>query len=116
MKTFKEPLTPKEEKKYLERYAQGDKLAKDILIESNLRLVAHVAKKYTTSKVDQEDLISIGTIGLIKGINSFNVEKGSKLSTYVSRCIDNEILMHLRATKKLGAEVYLNEPIRKRQR
>ena len=116
MKTFKEPLTPKEEKKYLERYAQGDKLAKDILIESNLRLVAHVAKKYTTSKVDQEDLISIGTIGLIKGINSFNLEKGARLSTYVSRCIDNEILMHLRATKKLGAEVYLNEPIRKRQR
>ena len=93
--------------------AKGDDEARNILIERNLRLVAHVAKKYTTAKVDQEDLISIGTIGLIKGINSFNLEKGAKLSTYVSRCIDNEILMHLRATKKLGAEVYLNEPIGK---
>lgn len=83
------------------------------MIERNLRLVAHVAKKYTNTKADQEDLISIGTIGLIKGINSFSLEKGSKLSTYVSRCIDNEILMHLRATKKLNSEVYLNEPIGK---
>ena len=78
-----------------------------------MRLVAHVAKKYSTSNVDQDDLISIGTIGLIKGINSFNLDKGSKLSTYVSRCIDNEILMHLRSTKKLNSEVYLNEPIGK---
>ena len=93
--------------------AKGDDEARNILIERNLRLVAHVAKKYSNSKVDQDDLISIGTIGLIKGINSFSVEKGSRLSTYVSRCIDNEILMHLRATKKLGAEVYLNEPIGK---
>lgn len=92
---------------------QGDEEARNLLIERNLRLVAHVAKKYSTSKVDQDDLISIGTIGLIKGINSFKMEKGAKLSTYVSRCIDNEILMHLRATKKLGAEVYLNEPIGK---
>lgn len=84
-----------------------------MLIERNLRLVAHVCKKYANTNVDQDDLISIGTIGLIKGINSFNVEKGSKLSTYVSRCIDNEILMHLRATKKLSNEVYLNEPIGK---
>ena len=76
-------------------------------------MVAHIAKKYATSNVEQDDLISIGTIGLIKGINSFNVDKGSKLSTYVSRCIDNEILMHLRATKKLNSEVYLNEPIGK---
>lgn len=94
--------------------AKGDDDARNILIERNLRLVAHVTKKYATSKVEQDDLISIGTIGLIKGINSFNLEKGAKLSTYVSRCIDNEILMYLRATKKLGAEVYLNEPIRKR--
>ena len=87
--------------------------ARNILIERNLRLVAHVAKKYSTTNVDQDDLISIGTVGLIKGINSFDAKKGARLSTYVSRCIDNEILMHLRATKKLGAEVYLNEPIGK---
>ena len=93
--------------------SQGDDEARNILIERNLRLVAHVAKKYASSKVDQDDLISIGTIGLIKGINSFNIEKGARLSTYVSRCIDNEILMHLRATKKLSAEVFLNEPIGK---
>jgi len=111
---FPEPLTAEEERIYLQQMAKGDEESRNILIERNLRLVAHVAKKYSTAKVEQDDLISIGTIGLIKGINSFNVEKGSRLSTYVSRCIDNEILMHLRATKKLGAEVYLNEPIRKR--
>ena len=93
--------------------AKGDDEARNILIERNLRLVAHIAKKYSTTNVDQDDLISIGTIGLIKGINSFNIEKGSRLSTYASRCIENEILMHLRATKKLNAEVYLNEPIGK---
>ena len=113
---FPEPLTAEEERNYLQQMAEGDEEARNILIERNLRLVAHVAKKYSTAKVEQDDLISIGSIGLIKGINSFNVEKGSRLSTYGSRCIDNEILMHLRATKKLGAEVYLNEPIRKRQR
>ena len=91
----------------------GDEDARNILIERNLRLVAHVVKKYSNTKVEQDDLISIGTIGLIKGINSFNVDKGSKLSTYVSRCIDNEILMYLRSSKKLNAEVYLNEPIGK---
>lgn len=110
---FPEPLTQEEERKCLIQMSRGDEEARNILIERNLRLVAHVAKKYSTSKVEQDDLISIGTIGLIKGINSFNVEKGARLSTYVSRCIDNEILMHLRATKKLGAEVYLNEPIGK---
>ena len=110
---FPEPLTPEEEKNCLEQMAKGDEEARNILIERNLRLVAHVAKKYSTAKVEQDDLISIGTIGLIKGINSFNLEKGARLSTYVSRCIDNEILMYLRATKKLGAEVYLNEPIGK---
>lgn len=110
---FPEPLSSEEEKKYLEQMAKGDEDARNILIERNLRLVAHVAKKYSNSKVDQDDLISIGTIGLIKGVKSFNIEKGSRLSTYVSRCIDNEILMHLRATKKLSAEVYLNEPIGK---
>lgn len=93
--------------------SKGDDEARNILIERNLRLVAHIAKKYATSNVDQDDLISIGTIGLIKGINSFNIEKGARLSTYVSRCIDNEILMYLRSTKKISAEVYLNEPIGK---
>ncbi len=110
---FPEPLTAEEERNCLEQMAKGDDEARNILIERNLRLVAHVAKKYSTTKVEQDDLISIGTVGLIKGINSFKVEKGARLSTYVSRCIDNEILMHLRATKKLGAEVYLNEPIGK---
>lgn len=110
---FPEPLTGEEEKIYLERMKNGDEDARNILIERNLRLVAHVVKKYSNTKVDADDLISIGTIGLIKGINSFNVDKGSKLSTYVSRCIDNEILMYLRSTKKLNAEVYLNEPIGK---
>ena len=110
---FPEPLTPEEERKCLIQMSKGDEDARNVLIERNLRLVAHVAKKYSNSKVEQDDLISIGTIGLIKGINSFNIEKGARLSTYVSRCIDNEILIHLRATKKLGAEVYLNEPIGK---
>ena len=110
---FPEPLTSEEEKIYLGKMKNNDDEARNILIERNLRLVAHVVKKYSNTKVDPDDLISIGTIGLIKGINSFNVDKGSKLSTYVSRCIDNEILMHLRSTKKLNAEVYLNEPIGK---
>ena len=110
---FPEPLTSEEEKIYLEKMKNNDDEARNILIERNLWLVAHVVKKYSNTKVDPDDLISIGTIGLIKGINSFNVDKGSKLSTYVSRCIDNEILMHLRSTKKLNAEVYLNEPIGK---
>lgn len=110
---FPEPLSSEEEKECLEKMKTGDEEARNKLIERNLRLVAHVAKKYLNSNVDQDDLISIGTIGLIKGINSFDVDKGSRLSTYISRCIENEILMHLRATKKLGAEVYLNEPIGK---
>lgn len=110
---FPEPLTSEEEKMYLEQMKNGDEEARNVLIERNLRLVAHVVKKYSNTRVEQDDLISIGTIGLIKGINSFNVDKGSKLSTYVSRCIDNEILMYLRSTKKLNAEVYLNEPIGK---
>ena len=110
---FPEPLRNEEEKIYLEQMKNGNDEARNVLIERNLRLVAHVVKKYSNTKVDQDDLISIGTIGLIKGINTFNVDKGSKLSTYVSRCIDNEILMYLRSTKKLNAEVYLNEPIGK---
>ena len=110
---FPEPLSSEEERICLERLSTGDEEARNILIEKNLRLVAHVCKKYSNSNVDQDDLISIGTIGLIKGINSFKSEKGARLSTYVSRCIDNEILMHFRATKKLNNEVYLNEPIGK---
>lgn len=110
---FPEPLNAEEEKFYLEKYKQGEEEARNVLIERNLRLVAHVCKKYTNTNIEQEDLISIGTIGLIKGINSFDNEKGVRLSTYVSRCIDNEILMYLRGTKKLGAEVYLDDPIGK---
>ena len=110
---FPEPLEQEEEKIYLERLKEGDDEAKKILIERNLRLVAHVAKKYQSTNVEQDDLISIGTIGLIKGINSFNLEKNYKLATYVARCIENELLMHLRSIKKQGAEVFLNEPIGK---
>ena len=110
---FPEPLSSEDEQKYLELLKKGDEEARNILIEKNLRLVAHVCKKYSSTNIDLDDLISIGTICLIKGINIFNLDKGSKLSTYVSRCIDNEILMHLRSTKKLNSEVYLNEPIGK---
>lgn len=110
---FPEPLTSYEEKKYLNLFKNGNDEARNILIEHNLRLVAHVAKKYSNSNVEQDDLISIGTIGLIKGINSFDDSKGVRLATYVSRCIDNEILMYLRSIKKLGAEVYLDDPIGK---
>ena len=110
---FPEPLSSEEERRYLELMKSGDEEARNILIERNLRLVAHVCKKYTTTKVEQDDLISIGTIGLIKGINSFETSKGVRLATYVARCIDNEILMFLRSTKKLGAEVYLEDPIGK---
>ncbi len=110
---FPEPLSKEEEKICLEKMANGDEEARNKLIERNLRLVAYIAKKYSNSNCSQEDLISIGTIGLIKGVNSFSLDKGSRLSTYVSRCIDNEILMHLRSIKKLNSEVYLNEPIGK---
>jgi len=110
---FPEPLTPEEEKIALEMMSKGDEEARNLLIERNLRLVVHVCKKYVNTNIDQDDLLSIGTIGLIKGIRSFNIDKGSKLSTYVSRCIDNEILMYLRSSKKQNAEVYLNEPIGK---
>lgn len=110
---FPEPLSTEEEKMYLQKLKDGDEEARNILIERNLRLVAHVCKKYASTKVEQDDLISIGTIGLIKGINSFEPTKNVKLSTYVSRCIDNEILMHLRTTKKISAEVSLEDPIGK---
>lgn len=110
---FPEPLSSTEEQYYLELLKNEDEEARNILIERNLRLVAHVCKKYSTTNNDLDDLISIGTIGLIKGINSFDNSKGVKLATYVSRCIDNEILMYLRSTKKLGAEVFLEDPIGK---
>ena len=110
---FPEPLSPEMEKEYLESMYNGDLTARRILIERNLRLVAHVCKKYCNNCNDLDDLISIGTIGLIKGIDSFNSNKGVKLSTYVSRCIDNEILMYFRSTKKLNCEVYLEETIGK---
>lgn len=110
---FPEPLSSEEEKEYLELMKNGDGEARNILIERNLRLVAHICKKYSTAKTDQDDLISIGTIGLIKGINSFEASKGVRLATYAARCIDNEILMYLRSAKKLNAEVYLEDPIGK---
>lgn len=111
---FPEPLSQEEESYYLELLEKGDENAKKILIERNLRLVAHIAKKYTNSNVEQEDIISIGTIGLIKGINSYQKDKGVKLATYVARCIENEILMHFRSTKKLSQEVSLNDALRSR--
>jgi len=110
---FPEPLSSEDEKKYLEALKNGDEEAKNILIERNLRLVAHISKKYSTTNVDQDDLISIGTIGLIKGINSFDSSKNIRLATYAARCIENEILMFLRTSKKTKSEVYLNEPIGK---
>lgn len=110
---FPEPLSQAEEKDCLERLKNGDEEARNILIERNLRLVAHVSKKYSTANVEQDDLISIGTIGLIKGINSFDPSKNIRLATYAARCIENEILMFLRSSKKIKSEVYLNEPIGK---
>lgn len=110
-KTFDLPLSAKEERFYLEKKEQGDKNARDLLIEKNLRLVAHIAKKYNNNKDLQEDLISIGTIGLIKAIDSYSFDKKTKLATYASKCIENEILMHLRKNKKLNLEVSLNEVI-----
>lgn len=111
MKIFEKPLTASEEKEYLQRLRQGDMAAQEILIRKNMRLVAHMVKKYTSSDMEQEDMISIGTIGLIKGIKSFDPDKGSRLATYVAKCIDNELLMQLRSNKKRSREVSLNEPI-----
>ena len=110
---FPESLSPEEERKYVKEMEEGNEDARNILIEHNLRLVAHVCKKYSNTNIDQDDLISIGSIGLIKGINSYDPKKSIKLSTYISKCIDNEILMYLRANKKLNSEVYLEDPIGK---
>lgn len=111
MKTFQSPLTPSEEKYYIQKYTEGDLQAKHILIERNLRLVAHVVKKYQNLDEDPDDLISIGTIGLIKAVVTFNTEKGNRLAAYASKCIENEILMYLRARKKTEKEISLYEPI-----
>ncbi|GAB6088154.1 RNA polymerase sporulation sigma factor SigK [Alkaliphilus crotonatoxidans] len=109
--SFPQPLTPEEEAEYLERYEEGDEEARNILVERNLRLVAHIVKKYSNIGVDADDLISIGTIGLIKGITTFDRKKGTRLATYAARCIENEILMTIRSSKKLKTEVSLQEPI-----
>lgn len=107
---FPEALSQEEESKYIKLYSQGDLKAKNMLIEHNLRLVAHIAKKYSDDK-NSEDLISIGTVGLIKGINTYNPKKSKKLSTYIARCVENEILMHLRANRKFMNEISLDETI-----
>ena len=109
--SFPRPLTAKEERHYLELAAKGDLDARNILIERNLRLVAHIMKKYYAQTADQEDLISIGTIGLIKGIETFNMEKGARLATYAARCVENEILMYFRSQKKSAQDVSLSDII-----
>ncbi|EDM97828.1 RNA polymerase sigma-K factor [Pseudoflavonifractor capillosus ATCC 29799] len=109
--SFPRPLKAEEERMYLERCAAGDLEARNILIEHNLRLVAHIIKKYYTQTDDQDDLISIGTIGLIKGISTFKPDKNVRLATYASRCIENEILMHFRSRKKLQGEVSLSDTL-----
>jgi RNA polymerase sporulation-specific sigma factor len=111
VKSFPKPLSTKEESDYLKRCKEGDKEARDKLIEHNLRLVAHIVKKYNMVDKETDDLISIGTIGLIKAIDTFDDEKGIRLATYASRCIDNELLMMLRSGKRLAKEVYLYDPI-----
>ena len=109
--SFPKPLTAQEERRYLEQAAEGNLEARNILIERNLRLVVHIMKKYYTPGSDQEDLISIGTIGLIKGISTFDVSKGARLATYAARCVENEILMHFRGQKKMAGDVYLSDCI-----
>ena len=111
MKTFLKPLTSEEESHYLQEYKQGSLEAKNILIERNLRLVAHIVKKYQGAPEELDDLISIGTIGLIKAVHTFDAQKASRLSTYAARCIDNELLMLLRSKKKTNREVSLYDPI-----
>lgn len=105
--SFPKPLSAKEEKRYLEQAAQGDLNARNILIERNLRLVAHIMKKYYSQSADQEDLLSIGTVGLIKGIETFDASKGARLATYAARCVENEILMYFRSQKKTAGDVSL---------
>ena len=109
--SFPKPLSAEEERHYLERSAQGDLEARNILIERNLRLVAHIMKKYYALESDQEDLISIGTIGLIKAVSTFDNSKGARLATYAARCVENEILMHFRAQRKSAQDVSLSDYI-----
>ncbi len=111
MKTFLSPLNATEEKEYLRRQKEGDPEAKKALVERNMRLVAHISKKYQNTEEEMEDLISIGTIGLIKAVSTFQENHGSKLATYAARCIENELLMYFRAKKKCSREVSLYEPI-----
>jgi RNA polymerase sporulation-specific sigma factor len=108
---FPQPLSEEEEKLNLTKFAEGDLLAKCVLVERNLRLVAHIVKKYSYPGKDVDDLISIGTVGLIKAIDSFDTSKGTRLATYAARCIENEILMLIRSNKKTKGEVYLQDPI-----
>ena len=109
--SFPKPLTEEEERYYLDLVAKGDLEARNVLVERNLRLVAHIMKKYYVSTSDQEDLISIGTIGLIKGICTFNQSKGARLATYAARCVENDILMHFRSMKKSAQDVSLSDYI-----
>ena len=109
--SFPRPLTAEEERNCLERLKNGDRHARDELIEHNLRLVAHIVKKYYSNTSDQDDLISIGTIGLIKAVNTFDHTKGFRLSSYAARCIENEVLMYFRAAKKSAQDISMNEPI-----
>ena len=109
--SFPKPLSSKEEAQMLEKMRNGDKNARGVLIERNLRLVSHIVKKYYSKTNDTDDLISIGTIGLIKAIDSFNADKGTRLATYASRCIENEILMHFRGLKKNANDVYLSDTL-----
>ena len=109
--SFPRPLNSAEEREYVTRWCKGDITARNVLIEHNLRLVAHIIKKYYTNENDQDDLISIGTIGLIKGISTYRPDKGVRLATYASRCIENEVLMHFRAQKKCAGDLSLSESI-----
>lgn len=109
--SFPKPLSKEDEQKYLQLASQGDNEARNKLVEHNLRLVAHIIKKYYSSRSDQDDLVSIGTIGLIKAINTFDINKNIKLSSYASRCIENEILMYFRNLKKSSHDISLDEPI-----
>lgn len=111
MKSFPKPLTAEEETFFLQKYKEGDEEAKRILIERNLRLVAHIVKKYAKQGEDTEELIAVGTIGLIKAVATYNQEKNSKLATYAARCVENELLMLFRGRKKIAREVSLHEPI-----
>lgn len=111
MKTFPQPLTAREEREYLERYKEGDQEARAMLINRNMRLVAHVIKKYQGSDYEMEDLLSVGTIGLIKAVNTFDLDKGSRLATYAAKCVENEVLMLFRAGRKFSREVSIYEPI-----